>query len=308
MGVLLTSKDREAYLQEEVRSDYTVSSNMKEVWLFEMEMLDSFIRICNKYDLKWQMVAGSLLGTIRHDGFIPWDDDIDVAMPRPDYDRFLEVAQKELESEYFLQTSLTDPGRCIGYAQIRNSSTSAIDLRYVDEDNRWNQGIFIDIFVLDGIPSDEQSQKSQKDELLQWNRIYKNAFRPKTSSLREICKKLAAKLIIAFNGGLKRFYEKREGIYRRYSYESSDLVGMLSFIYDDKRYRWKREDLENTTEHKYEFITVKVPVNYEKVLQTSFGDWHICVKGTANHEGLDFDCHKSYNEFLVEKYNYKPFK
>lgn len=137
---------------------------MKQVWFAELQLLEKFIDICNKHGLSYQLVGGSLLGAIRHKGFIPWDDDIDVGMLRPDYDRFVQLAKNELEAPFFLQTPLTDPGRNIDYVQIRNSATTAIDLRYVDDHNTFNQGIFIDIFPIDGVGSDEVLQKQEKQQ------------------------------------------------------------------------------------------------------------------------------------------------
>lgn len=134
------------------------------MWFAELQLLEKFIDVCNKHGLSYQLVGGSLLGAIRHKGFIPWDDDIDVGMLRPDYDRFVQLAKNELEAPFFLQTPLTDPGRNIDYVQIRNSATTAIDLRYVDDHNTFNQGIFIDIFSIDGGGGLEQMKycKSRK--------------------------------------------------------------------------------------------------------------------------------------------------
>lgn len=75
----------------------------------ELELLDQFIYVCNQLNIKYYMIGGSLLGTVRHKGFIPWDDDIDVAMQRDDYDIFIQFAQELLPENIFLQTFMTDP-------------------------------------------------------------------------------------------------------------------------------------------------------------------------------------------------------
>ena len=112
------SVDEETYLKEEIRSGYLVSTEMKKIWLEELKLLQVFIGIYEENKLRWQVSGGSLLGAKRHGGFIPWDDDIDVVMPRDDYDKFLDIAEKYLEEPLFLQTPLTDRGRNIGYCLL----------------------------------------------------------------------------------------------------------------------------------------------------------------------------------------------
>lgn len=74
--------------EEEVIADYKISDKMKKIWKIELAMLEEVERICKEHGLTWFMVHGSLLGAVRHKGFIPWDDDIDIAMPRKDYNKF----------------------------------------------------------------------------------------------------------------------------------------------------------------------------------------------------------------------------
>lgn len=92
------------FLNSEVRDDYLVTSHTKKLWAVQLNLLKKFKEVCEKNNLKFYLTYGSLLGAIRHNGYIPWDDDIDIAMPREDYDKLKEIAAKEFEDPYFYQT------------------------------------------------------------------------------------------------------------------------------------------------------------------------------------------------------------
>ena len=132
-----TLKIDKDFFKEEVRCNYTVSSKMKKVWAVELDMLKKIEEICDKYEITYYADSGTLIGVVRHNGFIPWDDDIDIVMKRDDYNKFLDVAEKELKYPYFLQTAYTDKGYCRAHAQLRNSSTTGFIL---DDEKRefWN--------------------------------------------------------------------------------------------------------------------------------------------------------------------------
>ena len=89
---------REKFLEPEIRDGVEVSADMKAAWKVLLDILEEFIRICEKYDLKYCLDGGSMLGAIRHKGFVPWADDVDVSLPRADFQRFLEIAKKELKT------------------------------------------------------------------------------------------------------------------------------------------------------------------------------------------------------------------
>ena len=106
--------------------------------------------ICEKHGIAYFLIAGTLLGAVRHRGFIPWDDDLDIGMLRADYRRFIEVAQQELGADFFVQTTATDPHMPFPFAKIRMNGTI---LREAGSRHcAWHPGIFIDIFPFDGVP------------------------------------------------------------------------------------------------------------------------------------------------------------
>jgi len=114
-------------------------------------ILVEFDRICKKNNLKYWLEAGTLLGAVRHQGFIPWDDDIDLAMPRDDYEKFIKIYKNELPSHLFLQTKESDPKYSQYYAKIRDKNTRFVDYSEEGKDIKYHQGIFIDIFPLNSV-------------------------------------------------------------------------------------------------------------------------------------------------------------
>lgn len=113
-----------------------------------LEILIEVHKICVKYNLTYWLEAGTLLGAIRHKGFIPWDDDCDISMPRDDYERFLEIAERELPSGFFLQWSKTDPGYQREIAKVRKLGTRLVETGETGQED-YCHGIFIDIFPYD---------------------------------------------------------------------------------------------------------------------------------------------------------------
>lgn len=112
----------------------------------ELMILLKFKEVCEKYHLVYYLSSGTLLGAVRHKGFIPWDDDVDVCMPYHDYLTFLKVGQKELGDRFFLQTSETEKNYCAPFAKIRLNNSTFLDLKF--KKRNINHGIWIDIFPL----------------------------------------------------------------------------------------------------------------------------------------------------------------
>ena len=104
--------------------------------------------LCQKNSIDYYLVGGSTIGAVRHKGFIPWDDDIDVAMPREDYDKFMEICPKELDNPYFLQSPLTDKDCYQTWLSLRNSDTTGNRISCMSK--RLNNGVAIDILPLEG--------------------------------------------------------------------------------------------------------------------------------------------------------------
>lgn len=120
---------------------------LRKIQLAEIEILDEIVRLCNKHNIQYYLIGGSLLGSIRHNGFIPWDDDLDVAMPRVDFYKFKEVCEEELDSRYFLQDQETENEYFLPFAKVRKNNTIFLE-SYMSNINI-HKGFYVDIFLLD---------------------------------------------------------------------------------------------------------------------------------------------------------------
>lgn len=125
--------------------------DLRQLQLIQLEMLLEVDRICKKNNIRYAIIAGTMLGAVRHKGYIPWDDDADVAMLRSEYDRFCLVCERELDQErFYFQNHQNTPGYRWGYGKIRRKGTEFV--RKGQEHMPYPTGIFIDIFPLDNVP------------------------------------------------------------------------------------------------------------------------------------------------------------
>lgn len=149
----------DGFLNPEIRCGYRVSARQKKIWAVELDLLKVFLDVCKLNGIKVQVFAGTLLGTVRHKGFIPWDDDVDVCMDRDNYNKLLSLPPTAFPEPYFLQTTYSDRKFFFAYARLRNSKTTAIIKNQGIVE--YNNGIYIDIFVLDGLVGNIFFRKAQ---------------------------------------------------------------------------------------------------------------------------------------------------
>ena len=127
------------------------------VQVVECEIMHVIDTICRKHNLTYFAIGGTALGAVRHQGFIPWDDDIDVGMPRKDYEAFLEYAKTELPKDYFLQHFSTERKSPFYFAKVRRNNTKFVE--FYLKDANIHHGIFVDIFPFDNVPANETVAK-----------------------------------------------------------------------------------------------------------------------------------------------------
>ncbi len=125
--------------------------NLDEIKKIEFEILIAFDTVCKEHNLRYGLSGGTLLGAIRHGGFIPWDDDIDVVMPRPDYERLIDISNKVFNDRLFFSTPKTDYNTVHAYGKLYDMRTELIEF---PDSKRLKSHVYIDVFPLDGLPND----------------------------------------------------------------------------------------------------------------------------------------------------------
>lgn len=294
----------EGFLEEEIIDGVKVEKKTKEIWAVELDLYFQLRRVCEKYGLKYFADGGTLLGAVRHKGFIPWDDDMDFAMKRDDYEKLCEVAPKEFKYPYFFQTEFTDPGSQRGHAQLRNSRTTAVIMYEAEDYFPFNQGIFIDIFILDNLPDDPEERKKFVRHMEKTKLRFKKYARRSTryKPLKGI-KGLLKKAVHQVLGSTRNpVYEKFDREAQKYRYQETEECGMVTLKPLVREYRYRNEWIRETAELPFMFTTVPVPADYRSFLNREYGSgWETPVRASSLHGDTIFDTDRPYTEYIKNK-------
>lgn len=240
---------------------------LKDLQRIELEMLVEVDRICRKHDIKYSIDGGTLLGAIRHKGFIPWDDDADVIMNRSEYEKFVSVLDTELDHDrfYFQDINRTDGYRW-GYGKLRRKGTTFI--RENQEYMPYEQGIFMDIFVCDNVPDNYISRCICNFH----SYLYRKAFYSKVGANNSsgISKTFYTVLSMIPEKRLKESYAK----YIKYrNKRKTNWVKCLTFPACNSTYGYKREWYEDTIELQFEDVKLMGSRDFEGYLTFLYGDY-----------------------------------
>lgn len=291
------------FYKEEIICGYQVTEETKKIWAVELDLLNQLLSVCKKHNIEIYSCGGTMLGAVRHHGFIPWDNDIDMMMKRSEYNKLCSIASDEFQYPYFFQTEYTDPGSLRGHAQLRRSDTTAALKADVNRKDI-NQGLFIDIFPHDVLPDDKDALVKWRKQLQYdyWNAKFCNknsrTFGKKNLLLFVLNRNVRIPEIL--HKGSRYWYQQFESNASKYSKTDGKYLGIIRAFIDSDSFDHSEpaEYYENFIECPFEMLKVLVPVKTDEALTAEYGNWREYKIGGDYHGEILFDTDHSYKELL----------
>ena len=302
--------EKEFNLHEEERSGHVVTREVKKLWKTQLELLSVLEDLCKKYNIKYYAGGGTLLGAVRHKGFIPWDDDLDVCMLPEDYKKFCKIALNELKEsgEYFFQNFMTEEGFTPAFSRLRKSNTTACtEFEWNHNTENYNYGIFIDIFPLYYIYDSKINRFFQKAyiSLIKKIVIGHEKYQYKCNRKKKGFKYIFSRSILLWKicRIFMNYNELCEWFVNACSRcHSSRQVGLISFLGFQNKYCWDSEWWKGDLTLPFENIEINIPKEYDKILRRQYRNYMYFEKNTAIHSMKIFDADTPYKVKLEKHF------
>ncbi len=304
------------FFRDEVRCGFYIPTAVKQAWAAELAVLSEIDRICVKHGIRYFADWGSILGAVRHGGFVPWDDDLDICMLRDDYAHFRQVADAELPKEYVIHDYERQEDHWLFLARIVNHDKICFTPEYLNAHHNFPWLAGVDIFVKDYLYADEKKEKERDDEVLHIltvaDGIVEGSLRPEVKE-EWLCKfeqKYAVTIDreqTARQMGIT-LYRLAEQQMARVAPEETDTIGQIfPFILKGGKGQSKAY-YEKILRLPFENVTIPVPASYDAILRSRYGDYLQIRKVWGGHNYPFFEGQKvelqSHADFELPSYQF----
>lgn len=239
------------------------NEELKEI---ELKILKEIKRFCEKHDLKYFLAHGTLLGAIRHNGFIPWDDDIDIYMPRDDYNKFITLFNENSDGTYKFVCMENDPEYCNLFGKVISTETV---LYQTIVRSTPGMGVYVDVFPLDGLGDSLNEAKHIVSKCRKHRRQLGLAMRKGSATPIELIKNMICRVLFLRR---RKIYSKHLRKSLKYPFVTSKYVGFTGTFYGEREI-FDRELFRETELHKFEDELFPIPVGYDTYLKQVYGDY-----------------------------------
>ncbi len=318
-----------SFFEAEVRDGFYVTSEMKQVWAAQLEVLNDVDNACRENGIQYFAEWGTLLGAVRHHGFIPWDDDMDICMKRPDYNRFLEIAEKIMPSNYKIYNlkSHNNDGNMV--SRIINTDQISYDAEKLKKYHGVPYVIGLDIFPLDYISDNKEDDELQSNVIVMISSIMNviksiqdNNVQLDEENLTQINMQLSQVENICgvtinreddIVQQLNILIDRMCGIYRE---NEAEYITIMLLWVGGKNYRFPKKYYDKAIRIPFENTTIPVPYAYDSILKKKYGDYMKLVHTWDSHDYPFFESQKKIienagvdiNKYTDDYRNYNQFK
>ena len=253
--------------------EYYTKSQLKGLQSIELDILREFISVCKTLNIEYIVYGGTLLGVEKYQGFIPWDDDVDVALPRQNYEKFVKEAGKYLSDGFFLQTPYNCSKSPFPYSKLRKRGTKYVD--YTNRNVDIESGIYIDIYPIDRIPDNERKRRKQFKDVRRWIVIYVCRQVPlydrKGTTLKSMLENIAKWIICHILMVIPQSYCINKIDYYMTLYNNTDCKRYAAL--NSPNYENIYNALYPFKTGTFEGIEVNIPYDYKEHLKRRYGDY-----------------------------------
>lgn len=289
-----------SFFESEIRENFQVDATMKTVWAAELEILSEIVKVCERHGLTWYMAFGSLLGTVRHQGFVPWDDDMDICMKREDYMQLLTYLPQELPEGYVVKSPLLESGYTEYHSCVMNSDSISIEPEHLKKFHGCPFIVGIDIFPLDYLPDGEHSTEDSL-QFKMFGIARQGAMMVKNGEHGEDLDDILNLLEQQCDVTIERTYMEHPNSEEARDELVAGLWGLANEIAmcgnsaESKRiamYRdyfnyhkfYETKWFENVEYLPFEGFDVPVPCGYDEILRATYGDYSVRIKSGTLHD------------------------